>query len=116
MESLKEYMLLFRMAPSQQAPAADEITQMQNQWKKFIGNIASQAKLVNTSRLAFEGSLIQSNGEVTNQILIENNQTLSGNMIVKASNLTEAENLAKHCPVLFASGSVEVRSLIPMDV
>lgn len=115
MEALKEFMLLFRMTPSNQQPTAEQVAFMQNQWKNYIGSIASQAKLINTSRLGFEGICINSNGEVSNNIYISENQTLSGNMVVKASNLQEAEILAKNCPVLAMGGSVEVRSLLPME-
>lgn len=115
METLNEYMLLFRMTPNNEQPTAEQIATMQNQWKNYIGSIASQAKLVNTSRLGFEGSCINPKGQISNNIYISDNQTLSGNMVVKATNLQEAENLAKHCPVLAMGGSVEVRSLIPME-
>lgn len=116
METLQEFMLLFRMTPSNERPTAEQIATMQNQWKNYIGSIASQAKLVSTSRLGFEGSCIDSQGQTSNNIYISNNEMLSGNMVVKATNLTEAQNLAKNCPVLSAGGSVEVRSLIPMEV
>jgi hypothetical protein len=34
---------------------------------------------------------------------------------LKAESLEVATELAKKCPILFMGGSVEVRSLIPMD-
>ncbi|WP_286174501.1 hypothetical protein [Cytophaga sp. FL35] len=115
METLKEFMLLFRMAPTNERPTAEQMATMQNQWKNYIGSIASQAKLVNTSRLGFEGSCINPKGQISNNIYISDKQTLSGNMVVKATNIQEAENLAINCPVLAMGGSVEVRSLIPME-
>ncbi len=114
MEKLKEFMLLFRMEPSNEQPTAEQIAAMHQHWQKFIGNIASQAKLVSTSRLGFDGVCITSKREVSNTIYVSNNETLSGNMIVKASDLQEAQELAKNCPVLAMGGSVEVRGIIPM--
>lgn len=114
MEILQEFMLLFRMTPSTQKPTPEQIASMQNQWKNYIGSIASQAKLVSTVRLGFEGSCINPQGQISDNIYVADNEILSGNMIVKATNLTEAQNLAKNCPVLSMGGSVEVRSLIPM--
>ncbi|NJM94585.1 MAG: hypothetical protein HC842_07920 [Cytophagales bacterium] len=87
---------------------------MQQQWGAFIGGIASQEKLVSTSRLGFEGVLINPGSEITNGINVSNNQTLTGNMVVKASSLSEASEMAKGCPVLSMGGSVEVRMIIPM--
>ncbi|MCK0145301.1 YciI family protein [Arenibacter sp. F26102] len=115
MKQLQDYMLLFRMQPSEQQPTQEQVSQMQQQWGTFIGGIASQAKLISTSRLGFEGILINPSLEATNCINISNNQTLMGNMVVKASSLSEASEIAKGCPVLSLGGSVEVRNIIPMQ-
>lgn len=115
MKQLQDYMLLFRMQPSDQQPTQEQLFEMQKQWETFISRIASQAKLVNTSRWGFEGILISPSLEVTNGIFVSNNQTLTGNMVVKASSLSEASEIAKECPVLSMGGSVEVRNIIPMQ-
>lgn len=115
MTQLQDYMLLFRMQPSQQEPTQEQLSQMQQQWGTFIGGIASQAKLVSTSRLGFEGILINPSLETTNGVNVSNNQTLTGNMVVKASSLSEASEIAKGCPVLSMGGSVEVRNIITMQ-
>lgn len=114
MEQLKDYMLLFRMQPSDQQPTQAQLSEMQQQWGTFIGGIASQAKLVSTNRLGFEGILINPSMEIENGISVSNNQTLTGNMAVKASSLNEASEIAKECPVLSMGGSVEVRNIVPM--
>ena len=114
METLKEFMLLFRMQPNNVAPTAEQIATMHQQWQKFIGQIASQGKLVNVSRLGFEGAIIKNDQTTENKIFIENNFTISGNLTMKADNLAEAIETAKLCPVLFAGGTVEVRPTIPM--
>ncbi len=116
MENLQEFMLLFRMQPTTQQPTAEQVTTMQRQWGAYIGSIAAQAKLVSTSRLGFEGNLIDSSSSVTSGINIANKETLTGNMIVKALSLKEATEMAKGCPVLAMGGSVEVRSTIPMQL
>lgn len=115
MEDLKEFMLLFRMQPSSQEPTAEQLADMQQQWGIFIGGIAMQGKLVGTSRLGFEGNVIGADLAVTGGFSIANNETLSGNMVVKAASLYEATEMAKGCPVLAMGGSVEVRSIIPME-
>lgn len=114
METLKEFMLLFRMQPSNTAPTAEQIATMHQQWQKFIGNIASQAKLVNVSRLGFEGVIIKNDQTTENKIVVENNLTISGNLTMKAENIEEVIETARLCPVLFAGGTVEVRPAIPM--
>ena len=116
MEMLKEFMLLFRMTLSNAQPATQQITRMQNQWKNYIGSIASQAKLVSTSRIGLEGIRINPQGQISNVIYTADNETLSGNVIVKTTNFQEAQDLAKNCPVMAICGSVEVRSSIPMEI
>ncbi len=58
MEKLKEFMLLFRMQPSNKQPTQEQLNEMQKQWGDFIGNIAMQGKLVSTHQLSFEGKQI----------------------------------------------------------
>ncbi len=115
MEKLQDFMLLFRMQPGSQQPTAEQLTAMQQQWGAYISGIAAQAKLVNASRLGFEGNLIDSSLAVIKGINISNNEALTGNMVVKATSLNEATEIAKGCPVLAMGGSVEVRNTIPMQ-
>lgn len=78
MENSKDFMLLFRLKPGNQQPTPEQMTAMHQQWEVFIGGIAAQAKLVSTSRLGFDGNLIDRNLSVSNGINIANNETLSG--------------------------------------
>lgn len=115
MENLQDFMLLFRMQPDSQQPTAEQLTTMQQQWSAYIGDIAVQAKLISISRLGFEGTIINSNLVVTTGISITSHETLTGNMVIKATSLQEATEIAKSCPVLTMGGSVEVRNTIPMQ-
>lgn len=115
MENLQEFMLMFRMEPTFQQPTQEQINEMHQQWGSFIGGVASQARLVSTSRLGFQGKLIDSSMSVTDGITISDTQTLSGNMVIKAQDLNEAAEIAKGSPVLKAGGSVEIRTIIPME-
>ncbi len=114
MEKLKEFMLLFRMEPSNQQPTPEQLSEMHKQWGDFIGNIAMQGKLVSTHQLSFEGKQIAANQSITESIYIANNQTLAGNMVLKAISIDQAVTLAKKCPILLMGGTVEVRQIQPM--
>jgi hypothetical protein len=83
-------------------------------WGTFIGNIAIQEKLVSVHQLGFEGRQILENQNVVNGIHLSNNQTVSGNMVVRAHSIYEAIEMSKNCPILQMGGTVEVRSIIPM--
>ena len=115
MKNLNEFMLLFRLEPNDEEPTPEQLRAMHEHWGKFIGGIASQAKLVSTTRLGYEGNLINAELRVIKGIAISDDKTLSGNMVLKASSLEEATDMAKGCPILNMGGTVEVRSLIPME-
>ncbi len=115
MKNSNEFMLLFRYQPDfNYQPSADELAQMHQQWGTYIGGLAIQEKLVTTYQLGFEGAQIGADQTTTDGILIAENQTLSGNMVIKAVDLKDAILVAKGCPILLMGGSVEVRSIIPM--
>jgi hypothetical protein len=115
METKKEFMLLFRYEPTNDyVPTQSEIDEMQQSWGSFIGNIAVQEKLVSTHQLGFEGTQIFADKSINEGIYLSNNQTIAGNMIVKANSIAEAAEMAKNCPILNMGGNVEVRSIQPM--
>lgn len=115
MENLNEFMLLFRMPAGNTPPNAEQIEKMHQQWQKFIGEVASRGLLVNVSRLGFEGVVIKSDQTTENKFLMEDGKFISGNLTMKAKTMEAAVEMAKQCPVLFAGGTVEVRTTIPMN-
>lgn len=115
MEQTKEFMLVFRYTPNKNyQPTAAELTEIQQQWGTFIGNIALQEKLVSTHQLGYQGKRIATDKSVTEGIHIADKQTLGGNMIVKTTTIDEAVQIGKDCPILLMGGSVEVRDILPM--
>ncbi len=110
-----EFMLVFRFEPNfTYQPTETEMNEMHQNWGAFIGNISIKEKLVSTHQLGFEGKQIFADKTVAEGIHISNNQTLGGNMIIKANSMEEAVEIAKDCPILLMGGSVEVRVINPM--
>ena len=115
MNSSNEFMLMFRFAPNfDRQPTPEELAEMQSQWGQYIGGLVAQEKLVNTHRLSFEGKKVTAALSVHDGVVMEENTTLSGNMVVRANSLDEATEIAKGSPILKAGGTVEVRSILPM--
>jgi hypothetical protein len=110
----QEFMLLFRMQPSNEQPTPEQMQEMEKTWGEFIGGIAMQGKLVSTHQLGFEGTMIAADQTTTNGFNVAEGNMLAGNMVLKADSLEAATELAKKCPILFMGGSVEVRTTIPM--
>ncbi|MFK7968851.1 MAG: YciI family protein [Bacteroidia bacterium] len=109
-------MMIFRYSPNPSyTPTAEEIQQMQQDWGGFIGNLAIKEKLDSTYQLGFQGKQIAADMTVSEGVLIAESKMVSGNMIVKANSLDEAVEMAKDSPILKMGGSVEVRSITPMN-
>lgn len=116
MKKEQQFMMIFRYSPNPEyTPTPQEMEQMRQDWGSFIGNIAIAEKLISTYQLGFEGQQINSDASITEGILIADNQTISGNMIVKAHSLDAAMTMAKDSPILKMGGTVEVRNIIPMN-
>ncbi len=116
MKNEQIFMMVFRYTPNfEKIPNEQEIAEMREQWGAFIGNLAITEKLVSTYQLGFESQLIATDGTVSKEIYYSDSKAISGNMIVKANSIDEATEMAKASPILKAGGTVEVRSIIPMD-
>jgi hypothetical protein len=115
MKTSQEFMLMFRYTPSSDYQPTEADMKVQHQlWGAFIGGIAGQGKLVSTYQLGFSGKQISSTMVVSDGMHVAENQTLGGNMVIKADSFDEAVEMAKGCPILLMGGSVEVRDIMPM--
>jgi hypothetical protein len=115
MEKKNEFMFLFRFEPTNDyQPTEADMVASQQAWGSFIGNIAIQERLVSTYQLGFTGKQIFADRSITDGMSILANQTLGGNMVVRANSLDHAVEMAKGCPILQMGGSVEVRDVVPM--
>lgn len=116
MKNEQLFMMLFRFTPDfEYQPSAEEQKEIHQQWGAFIGNIAIREKLVNTYQLGFDGKQIMTNTSIKNELVITNNVTLGGNMVVKANSIDEAAEMAKDSPILKIGGTVEVRNILPAE-
>ena len=116
MKNEQQFMMIFRFTPNQDfQPTEQQQKKIHEQWGNFIGNIAIQEKLVSTHQLGFEGQTISSDKSIVDGIMIQEMQTIGGNMIVNANSQKQAVEMAKDCPILLMGGTVEVRNINPMD-
>jgi hypothetical protein len=115
MKTEKEFMLIFRMQPSNEQPTEEQLQEMTQHWGAFIGGIAMQGKLVSTHQLGFEGTQITADLNSHDGFSVSENQMIAGNLVLKSTSLEAATETAKKCPILQMGGSVEVRNTIPMN-
>ena len=110
---MQEFMLLFRHTPQPEyQPSPAELQASIKQWQDWMGGIAAQGKFSSTNQLGYEGKTLNADGLVTDGPYAEVKEIIGGYIIVKATDLDEALEMAKGCPILQMGGNVEVRNIM----
>ena len=110
---MKEFMMIFRHQYSAAyTPSREEMQQGIKEWQNWIGGIAAQVKFVSTHQLGMDAKILKPDTTVADGPYAESNEVVGGNIVVKASSLEEAVEMAKGCPILKMGGNVEVRNTI----
>jgi len=115
---MKEFLLVFRRdAVSNDIQMSPEQLQaMMKPWQDWMGSIAAQNKLVSSgNRLAPEGRVVKPGNIITNGPYVEIKETIGGYIIINADTLDEAAEISTGCPILNVGGTVEIRTIVPMD-
>ena len=116
---MKEFLFIYRRDAQSDTIqiSPDQIQAMLKPWQDWMGGLAAQNKLVDRgNRLAGEGSVVKPNNVVTNGPYVELKEAVGGYSIVRAKDLKEASDLAKGCPILAVGGTVEVRTVVTMEM
>ena len=115
---MKEFMMLFRHVPNPNyQPSPEDIQKEIKKWQDWIGSLAAQGKFSGTNRLQKEGKLVRPGHVVSDGPYAEVKEIIGGYLIVKSSDLDEAVELVKGCPILdIPSGHVEVREFVKLDL
>ncbi len=111
---MKEFILLFRANYLDIASvSAAETRERNNRWMDWINDLVDQNHLAEGgNHLTSEGKILRSNGEISVESIPENKESILGYILILASSLDEAAELAKDCPILAGKGtSVEVREI-----
>jgi hypothetical protein len=114
---MKEYMFIIRGGGDVAAiTSPEEMQQHMQHWQKWMGDMSEQGKFVAGQPLMNEGkSLIESGNKVIDRPLAEGKELVAGYLIVKASSLAEATEMAKGCPGFEHNCTIEVREIRPME-
>jgi hypothetical protein len=111
---MNEYMMIVRNEKMEggEMPSAEQMKQVLKQWQTWIKEIAANGKYSGTNRLLAEGKTLKPGNVITDGPYLEAKEIVGGYVIVKASSLDEAVEIAKKCPNLMYGGNVEVRSVM----
>lgn len=115
---MKEFVLIFRNSNTPaDAPSPEQMQQVMTDWMNWFGSIAAQNKLANNgNRLsASSAKTVKPGNTVSDGPYTEIKEFIQGYIIVKTSDIDDAVDLAKGCPILKEGGNVEVRAVVTMD-
>lgn len=87
-------------------------------WKKWLGRLKEQGKLIEGLPLSQEGKVVYRKGElVTNGPFAEGVEVIGGYTIISANDINEAVELSKGNPHFnFNAGILEIREITPIEV
>ena len=112
---MKEYLLLFRGGDARRLDAQKDPAKWQAhmmKWKTWMEDLGKLGKFVSGKPLDKDGSVISgSKKSVTDGPFTEGKEIVGGYLMIKASDMKEAVELSKGCPLLEHEGTVEVREV-----
>ena len=111
---MKEYILLFRADYIDIATVSVLETKERNdRWMDWINRLEANDRLAEGgNHLNSGGKVMRSKGEITDGPYREEKKSILGYILIFASSLDEAVELAKDCPLLAGENtSVEVREI-----
>lgn len=110
---MSEFILIFRLNKDLNVKPTPEQVKERMDW---LGGIADQKKLADKGNTlsASNAKTVKSNNVVTNGPYTENNEFVSGYMIVKTDTINDAVELAKSNPIFKVGGNVEVREIVKL--
>ncbi|MDX2062916.1 MAG: YciI family protein [Bacteroidia bacterium] len=113
---MQDFLFLFRMDAKVMTMnlSPDDLKAIIGAWQQWIGELAAGGNFVSTQQLLPVGKVVSgANKGITDGPFTEAGELIGGDMVIKATDLDAAVELAKGCPVLYSGGRVEVRAIMP---
>ena len=113
---MNEFVFLYR--GGQRPTSPQEGQQVMQKWMAWFKDLAAKGHVVDRGQpLERSGKLVQAGTKtVTDGPFAEAKDVVGGYTLIKASDISEAAELAKGCPVLERGGQVEVRPVMNLGV
>jgi hypothetical protein len=110
------FLLVVRYKTDMKMPT-DEVLKLNAQhWGAFIGQLAKSGKLVSGIRPENNGLTMYGTGQkVENKPFSGSGETVSSILVIRAADESEAETIAKKCPIFEMDGSIEIRKVQNMQ-
>jgi hypothetical protein len=113
---MNEFVFLYRGGERPTSPEQGQ--QVLQKWMAWFKDLAEKGHVVDRGQpLERTGKVVRAGGKsVTDGPFAETKDVVGGYTLIKASDLAQAVELAKGCPVLQRGGDVEVRPVMKLDM
>ncbi len=110
---MNEFVFLYRGGERPTSPEQGQ--QAMQKWMAWFKDLAAKGHVVDRGQpLERGGKVVGTNKSVTDGPFAEAKDVIGGYTLIKASDITQAAELAKGCPVLDRGGQVEVRPVMKL--
>jgi len=111
---MKEYLLLLRGG----TPAANKTEKQfeieKQAWGTYMGDLAQKGQLAGGAPLVAGGTVLSPKGSSSEPVTSSSEGIVGGYLLVKATDMAQANTIAKACPHIAFGGNIEVREIAPM--
>ena len=112
---MKDFMFLFRNTTDRSSATPEEMQSNMQLWFAWVEKLKGQGIYVAGEPLTPVGKVLKGKQTViTDGPFAESKEVVGGFFIIKADTIEQAAELAKDCPDLPGSGTVEVREVMKM--
>ncbi len=108
-----QYLLIFRFKANFVPPSQSAVQDNIKKWQAYMGGLGQSGALVSGYRPTGDGKTISGTAKtVKDSLYVANNELVSSFIIIKATDMNEAGEIAAKCPIFEFDGSVEIRPLM----
>jgi hypothetical protein len=114
---MAKFLYLFRLdEEGWKSASPEELQRRMTVWMSWLEDLKKAGQLVaRGERLETTGKVVRGKAKVvTDGPYAEAKDTIGGYMLVEATDLAQAAELSKGCPILAGEGMVEVRPIVTM--
>jgi hypothetical protein len=113
---MSEFVFLYRGGERPVSP--DQSQQVLQKWMAWFKDLAEKGHVVDRGQpLERSGKIVRGAGKaIVDGPFAETKDVVGGYTLIKASDLAQAVELAKGCPILQRGGDVEVRPVMKLDM
>ena len=93
-----------------------EMAAHMQEWKDYMGRLGAAGKLQGGAPLGMEGFMLNGENKAESDGPLGGGDTqVNGYILLTASDMNEAKDLAKDCPIFTFGGSLEIRERLDMS-